>query len=322
MSDLIKGFIYVKDPLSLFAFLALILLAAFRTKKVPELFFGLLKKTIDGPTIEKLTRRFMAYAFAAFVVVCACAVTGQVLAHATSTHPYSADDAQREIGSSSASDEQKQAALRAYADGLEQERNHKLDEAIQSLQQSVAQVPSLSAEYTLALLYDQKHDGANASKHAEEAVRLVKPGDTLAQVRVQRLADAVRVEGENPPPRDCQFVGGRKTPFSPGGSDIDHAERISPGLYILGESAAANRYYKLRLRANQTLQIDFRNPDIVSWSGATIYDAQGANMAGNTIGGPSSMTSIKWISPANDWSYFSVAVGTTQGAVFCVAVKD
>jgi hypothetical protein len=36
---LINGLVHVKDALSLSAFLALVLLVAFRTKRVPEMFF-------------------------------------------------------------------------------------------------------------------------------------------------------------------------------------------------------------------------------------------------------------------------------------------
>lgn len=49
MIDLIKALVQVRDALGLIAFLALVLLVAFRTKKVPELFFGLLR--------DKLTRQ-------------------------------------------------------------------------------------------------------------------------------------------------------------------------------------------------------------------------------------------------------------------------
>ena len=40
MTELIKGLAHVRDGLTLIAFLCLVLLVAFRTKKVPELFFG------------------------------------------------------------------------------------------------------------------------------------------------------------------------------------------------------------------------------------------------------------------------------------------
>ncbi len=40
MDGLIKAIISVRDPFTLFAFLALVLLVAFRTKTVPSLFFN------------------------------------------------------------------------------------------------------------------------------------------------------------------------------------------------------------------------------------------------------------------------------------------
>jgi hypothetical protein len=46
MSQLIKAAVSIKDPFTLFAFLAVILLIAFRTKTVPESIFKLVSEKI------------------------------------------------------------------------------------------------------------------------------------------------------------------------------------------------------------------------------------------------------------------------------------
>jgi len=56
MTELVKGLIQVRDALTLIAFLSLVLLVAFRTPKVPELFFGLVR--------DKLTRQEFSHMIA------------------------------------------------------------------------------------------------------------------------------------------------------------------------------------------------------------------------------------------------------------------
>ena len=334
MSELIKGFIYVKDPLTLFAFLSLVFLAAFKTTRVPELFFKLAGRGLEKGQFYSLLKRFMLYGFCGFVLVCLLAIVGQVLAYASRSRPYSAEDAQKEITASSVSEEQKQAALNAYSQGLDAVKKQDFDQAIQSLQASLNAVPSLSAEYTLAYLYEKKGDLPTASKHAAEALKLVKPGDSLALVRTEQLARSVSEQenqgyfDSNPaPPQTCQWIGGRKSPFPAPGMSLDDAAKISTGFYIWKEPLAGDqkRYYRMYLKSHQTLAIDFRTPDTDTPSaGAVIYDANGDRKAvGDTRVDPSRLASVAWSPETDGWVYFSISdpVAVAPDTLYCISVR-
>src|SRR5262249_28684134 len=83
MTELIKALVQVRDALGLIAFLALVLLLAFRTKKVPELFFGLLRDKLTRQQFSALLHRFMTLSFIAFMALLPLAVLSQVLSHLT-----------------------------------------------------------------------------------------------------------------------------------------------------------------------------------------------------------------------------------------------
>jgi len=334
MSDLIKGFIYVKDPLTLFAFLSLVFLVAFKTRRVPELFFALAGKKLTRGQFSSLLHRFMLYGFGGFLLVCGVAVAGQVLAYASRSRPYSVEDARKEIATSSVSEEKKQAAVKAYSEGLEAVKKEDFDRAIQSLQASLDAVPSLSAEYTLAYLYKRKGNLSDANKHAAEALKLVKPGDPMALVRAEQLATSVSAGGssDNPPNSlgttdKCQMIDGRKSAFPIAGKSLEDATTISPGLYIWKESLGGNdrRYFKMRLRSHQTLAIDFRTPDSADPSaGATIYDGNGdRKVEDNILYDRSKLKSIAWSPSTDGWVYFSVGFGygLTPDTLYCVSVR-
>jgi tetratricopeptide (TPR) repeat protein len=335
MSDLIKGLIYVRDPLTLFALLSLVFLVAFKTRRVPELFFALAGKKLTREHFSSLLHRFMLYGFGGFVLVCGVAVVGNVLAYASRTRPYSVEDARKEIATSSVSEQQKQAAMKAYSEGLDAVKKEDFDQAIQSLQASLNAVPTLTAEYTLAYLYKKKGNLVDAGKHAAEALKLVKPGDPMMLVRAEQLAKSVSVEAnsDNPPNTlgttvKCQMIGGRKSPFPTPGKSLDDATKISPGLYIWNERLGGGdkRYFKMHLRSHETLTIDFRTPDLgTPTAGATIYDGNGDLKVAESdyIRPRSRLESIAW-SPSNDgWVYFSVghAHGVAPGTLYCVSVR-
>jgi len=335
MSNLIKGFIYVKDPLTLFAFLSLVFLVAFKTRRVPELFFALAGKKLTREQFSSLLHRFMLYGFGGFVLVCGVAVAGQVLAYASRNRPYSVEDARREIATSGVSEQQKQAAVKAYSEGLDAVKKEDFDQAIQSLQASLSAVPSLSAEYTLAYLYKKKGNLGDANKHAAEALKLVKPGDPMALVRTEQLVTSVSAEAnsDNPPnslgtTEKCQMIGGRKSPFPTPGKSLDDATTISPGLYIWKESLGKDdkRYFKMRLRSHQTLAIDLRTPDSGTPSAAaTIYDGNGdKKVVRGILYEGSRLGSIAWLPSTDGWVYFSVGgegYGVAPDTLYCVSVR-
>ncbi len=59
MPELLKGLPQVRDGLTLIAFLSLVLLVAFKTKKVPELAFGLVRDKLTRQQFSMLLHRML-----------------------------------------------------------------------------------------------------------------------------------------------------------------------------------------------------------------------------------------------------------------------
>jgi len=137
MVDLVQALIQVKTPLTLFAFVSLVFLAAFRTQRVPELFFEMAKVKLSKDQFGRLLHRFMVFGFAAFVLACGVAFAGTVLAYKAKPKPVALDDLRRELQESNAAADQRDAALKSYADGLAYIQQHDFNQAIQSLEQSL-----------------------------------------------------------------------------------------------------------------------------------------------------------------------------------------
>lgn len=331
MAELLKGLIQVKDPLTLFAFVTLVLLAAFRTKGVPQLFLKLLFKLLGELSPEQISllfKRLMRYGFTSFVLVCGIAAAGQVLAYNGRIRPYGVVDAGRQIDQSGILAPQKQAAIASYAKGLSLLDKGEFDLAIQSLRDSLDAVPTLAAQYTLALAYRQRKDNDNAAKFAADALATAKSqGDAVAVLRAEQLVKATSVapppatSHADPAPRGKPGMIGPKSPFPAGGKSFDDATAVSPGRYIwkelLGERVF--RYYKINVKAGQTLTIDFRTSDAVSstgyWlsGGASIYDGNGQTQADDQLlNVRCGLKSISWTTPTDGLIYFSV--GNTAGA--------
>ena len=189
MSDLIKALIQVKDPLTLAAFFSAVLLLAFRTRKVPEMFFELLKEKLTKERFAQVLHRFMVLGFSSLCVLCAVAVAGQILARKTQAQALSLQDLRRELANVGTPDDKSTAALNSYAEGLARINAGQIAEAIAALRKSVDQVPTLTAQYTLAYLYGKQGDHQQAREYAVKASTLAQTrGDSLAEVSLERLA--------------------------------------------------------------------------------------------------------------------------------------
>jgi tetratricopeptide (TPR) repeat protein len=311
MADLMRALIQVKDPLTLFAFVSLVFLVAFRTKKVPELFFGLAKEKLTKERFSQLLHRFMLYGFVAFVLLCASAVTGQVLALKTQAKPITLDDLRSELKNINLPDAQKQTALHAYSEGIVYIQQRDFDRAIQSLQNSIGQVPTLSAQYTLAYLYQKKGDTENAKTHAAAAQSIANlNGDSLAQVRLQQLAAS---PGGSAAQKSSMV--GDKSPLPEGGKTPEDAPWISPGLYVLNSQLGSDVYwyYKMRVKVGETVVVDFKTSDTGIYAGASIYDANAVLKAsGRLVASRSELSTIRWGPPADTVLYISI--GSSFGA--------
>ena len=320
MVDLIRALIQVKTPLMLFAFVSLVFLAAFRTQRVPELFFEMAKVKLSKDQFGRLLHRFMVFGFAAFVLACGVAFAGTVLAYKAKPKPVALDDLRRELQESNAAADQRDAALKSYADGLAYIQQHDFNQAIQSLEQSIAAIPTLSAQTTLAYIFQQQGDEANAKKYAATAESLANQrGDSIAQLRLEQLLTTGADAGST------SMVGAKKQ-FPEGGKSFEEAMAISPGRYITTHELPGGQfqYYSVRLKAGQTLRIDFRSPDTGGSTYASIYDSNGALLQGDGAGGRSQLKTVRWSTSGDTLLYLSIGNnewGNDAGGVYLISIQ-
>src|SRR5262245_28321848 len=195
MSELIQDLVSIKDPFTLFAVLAVVLLFAFKTKTVPESIFKLVNAKVTRQRFSQLLNRSVAYIFIVFVLLCGIAVLGQVLDYKTTAKAASLEELKVELQAKQADREAAQQALAHYETGVAQKDNQKLSEAIASLEASMQAVPTATARETLALLYQQAGDRGRALQLAEDAVRSAREhGSAVDKAKAARLLDTVRGE--------------------------------------------------------------------------------------------------------------------------------
>lgn len=322
MTELIRALVEVKTPLSLFAFVSLIFLLAFRTKQVPELFFDLAKDKLTKERFAQLLHRFMLFAFIGFVLLCIMAVAGQLLAVRMQPQPISLDDLRRELNKASGSEDEKKAALKQYADSLAYIQGHDIAHAIESLQKSIEAVPTLAAQATLSYLYQKSGDAPNARKYAIAAQSIaIQRGDSMAQLRTERL-----IAGDNGVARPKPLVGA-KDPLPTGGKSFEDAVSISPGVFITTHGLAPGvlEYFKVSVDANRTLRVDFRTPDDKVGAGASIYDENGILKGYKGESHPSALGSVQWSPTVSGILFLSVGVrevySNSAGTVYEVLIE-
>ena len=270
MTELIKALINIKDPFTLLAFLAVVVLLALRTKAVPELFFGLLKDKLTKEKFAHLLHRMMVYGLAVFVVLGGLAVLAQVLAYKAKAQPSSNAEIVAELRNLKADEAAKQKALEEYQKSLVLIGENKFDEAINSLKASLNSVPTRSAEYTLAYIYDQRNQPEEARKHAARAAELAHAnGDSISQVKIDQLSKRIDRVQEKAAPRVEETAAppplvssGDKRPLPRGGATMEEAVRISAGSYLGQEDHEKPEYYKIGLKANQILKLTYILSDL------------------------------------------------------------
>jgi hypothetical protein len=277
MTELIKGLPQVRDGLTLFAFLSLVLLIAFKTKKVPELAFGLLRDKLTRQQFAALLHRVLVLGFAAFVVSVTLAVVAQVLTQKTKPGTLTIDDLRHELTTVSASEEQKVHAESQYMLAMQKIGQGELTNAIAALQESIKAVPSLTAQEMLTYLYRQQHDPAKAAQAWEAAVKTARQhNDKLALARLDNfgfpksLPEAV---GEH------DLIGASE-PLPAGGARYESATPIRPGLFeCTAKNGCFGQFYGIELTPGQRLVIRLRRSPNGGLAGGGIYGTNGDPVA-------------------------------------------
>lgn len=301
--ELIKGLVQVRDALTLIAFLSLVLLVAFRTQQVPELFFNLLRDKLTRQQFSSLLHRFMMLGFAAFIALVLLAVLAQVLGRLTQPNALTIDDLRNELAKSQATQEEKIHAEAQYKLAMDLLNQRDFQGAIVSLQESIKAIPSLTAQEMLTYLYREKRDFTSEAAAWEAAVKTARQrGDSIALVRLDTVSASgptLNAEGEHD-------LIGSSTPLPKGGDKYEAAMPLLPGFYTCAERDGCSAWYGVNLRAGQKLTVKLRSPPPPSGGlgGIEIFGTNGQPVthAGNVSGtmrgnaGPaSSIDQTEWV---------------------------
>lgn len=313
MTDLIKGLVQVRDALTLIAFLALVLLVAFRTPKVPELFFGLVRNKLTRDQFSRLLRRFMLLGFLAFVALAILAALSQILNSRTQPGSVTLDDLRKELGK--LQDEPADKKLHAestFATGEDLLSKKDFDGAIAALKESFDAVPTLTAQETLALLYKEKGDSKNAGSSWEVAMNLArKRNDSLAQARLDRILTS---HSTIPQKRETDLIGD-SNPLPKGGDRYETAPEILPGFYNC--AADCNSMFKIALREGQTLHVHMRSGN--GLAGIDFFNTNGQLQTDRARVDNYQIATEDWLAPADGW-YFLGIWANGPGAVYRISV--
>jgi hypothetical protein len=265
MSDLIKAIVSIKDPFTLFAFVAVVLLIAFRTKTVPESVFRLVSEKITRERFYALLNRSLHFAFALFLALCGIAALGQVLNYKTKVREATVEELKAELAVRHAGDSAARHAIEEYQRGLALAHNQRLGEAIASLESSLKAVPTATARQTLALLYEKAGNSQRATQVAEQGVSAAREtGSALKTAKAERLLRTVSASSRPALPESCpKNVGliGPKLDLPPGGDAFETAPPLVPCVYKGTTDSDQWMYYKLSVQRGQTLKVVLRTRD-------------------------------------------------------------
>jgi len=328
MSELIKATVSIKDPFTLLAFLAVILLVAFRTKTVPESVFKLVGEKISRERFYQLVHRAFLYVFAVFLVLCGVAVLGQVLGYMTTARAASLEELKDELALRHVDHDASRRAMEEYQKGLAQAQDQKLSDAIASLESSLKAVPTAAARETLALLYQKAGETKRAIQLAEQAVSAAREtGDAVKTAKAERLLNTVSA---SPPastakscPSDAGMIG-PKLDLPPGGETFETAPLLVPCVYkgVIDTENGQWRYYKLAVPRGQTLKVVMRTRDAnASSTEIRLHGPDGANLGGYSAYGDSVLTKpVEYKADEAAAAYVSVS-GGVRGSAFDFSIR-
>lgn len=325
MTELIKGLVQVRDGLSLIAFLSLVLLVAFKTQKVPELFFGLLRDKLTRAQFAALLHRFMTIALVVFLALVSLAILAQVLSHMTLPNALTIDDLRKELAKLQANDDKKLHAEAEFKLAMEQLNQRNFDAAIASLRESINAVPTRTAQEMLAYLYRDKGDAGNEATAWEQAMKLARQkGDAIAEARLDRVSVPA---GVLEPQGDHDLIGSSAS-LPIGGDRYETATKLSPGFYNCSAAKGCfSWWFTLYLHVGQDLKVKFRTPSTGGLAGAAIYGTNGDPQAGagdneGTMRGNASaagtLRTVDLVSPASGWYFLKVYADA--GSVYRIQV--
>jgi hypothetical protein len=326
--ELIKGLAQIRDGLTLIAFLSLVLLVAFRTKRVPEMFFGLVRDKLTRQQFAILLHRFMIYCFIAFLALTALAALSQVLAHWTQPGALTIGDLRRELANAKGTEDAKIRAEGQYSLAMNLLSKSDFDGAIKALHASLGEVPTLTAQEMLTYLYKQRRDYTDATEAWEGAVKLARSrSDVLALARLDNdtiPASVPDVQGEH------DLIGPAQR-LPKGGDKFENAPALSPGLYRCEDSEGCLAWwFGLDLQTGQRVVIRFRSSATGGEASIALFGTNGQwiQAAGDYpessdhhshSGPPSTIWQMDYIVPAGGAYYLRTVAD--PGAVYRLLIQ-
>jgi tetratricopeptide (TPR) repeat protein len=328
MAELIKVIVSIKDPFTLLAFFAVVLLIAFRTKKVPESVFRLLGQKIGRDRFYVLVNRTLLYSFAVFLVLCGIAVLGQVLSYMTTARTASIEELKQEVERRKANDAAAQRAIAEYEKALALSQDDRVSEAIASLEASLKAVPTATARETLALLYQKAGNRDGAIRLAEQAVAEARDsGDAVKTVKAERLLASVRTPPQVMASQSCPpgaGLVGAKLSLPAGGDNFETASLLVPCVYNgqFDIESSQPKYYKATLKGGQTLRVTLRTRDVRADSTTVkLHGPDGGILNGYTLYGESNRgRALEYKAPDVVTAYVSLS-GGVRGSALEISVK-
>ena len=328
MTDLIKVIVSIKDPFTLLAFFAVVLLLAFRTKTVPESLFRLLGQKIGRDRFYQLLNRTLLYSFAVFLVLCGIAVLGQWLTYKTTARAASLEELKTELAHRDATDAAVKRAITEYEKGLQLSQNDKLSDAIASLEASLKAVPTATARETLALLYQEAGNRDGAIRLAKEAVSEARDSrDAVKMVKAERLLASVATPGPSMPSQPCPANAGligEKLNLPPGADNFETAPLLVPCAYSgqFDVEGAQRKYYKVAVNGGQTLRVVFRTRGVDAKSvNISLHGPDGGQLSGWTVYGESNVTKpLEYKADQSGAAYVSLS-GGVRGSALDISVR-
>jgi hypothetical protein len=303
MADLIRALVNVKEIFALTAVIVIAALFAFRTKKVPELFFALLKEKLTRESFSHLLNKFLLLGFIGFVLLCVVTIVGYVMAYRTQPQAPSVEEFKAEIQKLKTSEAEMKRASEAFEKGIKHLEKQEWRQAIQFVAISDVQTATSTAQFTLAYLYGREGDDERAREYAAKARTLAeRHGDAVTLVKIDRLVARLNQSAREERPREGMIGGEKELP--PGGTAFNDAKLISPGLYKASRRVDKRVYFRLNLNVHQTLEITFRTPDVdYPYANVSIYDKDGSLLKHEgIIGSRSKKTEL----PPIGWTVFDL----------------
>jgi tetratricopeptide (TPR) repeat protein len=153
-----------------------------------------------------------------------------------------------------------------------------------------------------------------------------KNAQMLAELKSSRVESVQKQEANPDSSASAEGMLGQKAPLPEGGRSFEQAVTIKPGLYLSTEKleGGAFQYFKMYLRAGQTIVVKLRTDEKGSVADMGIYDGDGgAKPRASVCCGGNLLDTTEWSPGVDGWVYLSIggSLGNSANTVYRIAIK-